>query len=51
MVASIGATNQEIFGANEEVVFSDWTQNAANGEPRNVTVDFNQTLSHGKGFG
>ena len=46
LVAPIGTTNQEIFGTNQEVVFSDWTHNAANGEPRNVTVDFNQTLSH-----
>ena len=38
-------TNQRI-DANGQVYFQDWTQNDAAGEPRGVTMEFNQTVSH-----
>jgi hypothetical protein len=45
-VATIGTTTAVNFGSNNEFVFMDWTHNAASGEPRDVNVDFNQTLAH-----
>ena len=45
-ITSIAGTNNVEFGENNEVVFVDWDHNTTNGEPRDVIVDFNQTLSH-----
>ena len=39
-------SNLRAFGPNGEVSFQDWNQNAGAGEPRIVSMEFNQTVSH-----
>ncbi len=34
------------FGDSNEFIFNDWSHSVNSGEPRDVTVDFNQSLSH-----
>ena len=41
--AGIATTGELLFGGRS---FTDWNQNLANGEPRDVIAEFNQTLSH-----